>query len=235
MKRQLIVPRSHWDAIASHFSQHDCEQAALAYASLCQSTDRFRLLVDEVELLTATDLEAQTGSHVVPTATTIAHAVEKAVTSDRALIHLHNHLWHGGNAFSETDITTFHKTSVWASATFHLTQAAVVLGLDAGEVDAVVWSSHEEEVVPISEIHIIGAPYSFYIPTSAQARLAIVEELANKQALKLPPLATRLPRYNWQIRAYGPELQHILASLRVGIVGLSGTGSIWQLPWHTLG
>jgi hypothetical protein len=94
--------------------------------------------VNEVELLSAPDLEAQTGTHVVPTPETIANAVGKAIASGRALIHLHNHPWHGPTAFSDTDRATFHKTSVWASATFQLTQAAVVLGADAGEVDAVV-------------------------------------------------------------------------------------------------
>jgi molybdopterin/thiamine biosynthesis adenylyltransferase len=52
-----------------------------------------------------------------------------------------------------------------------------------------------------------------------------MEELANEHAVQTATLATRLPRYDRQIRAYGPELQRILASLRVGIVGISGTGS----------
>jgi hypothetical protein len=66
VKRQLIFPRSLWQAIASHFCTPDHEQAALAYASLCQSPDRFRLLVNEIQLFSSADLEAQTDSHVVP-------------------------------------------------------------------------------------------------------------------------------------------------------------------------
>jgi hypothetical protein len=170
-------------------------------------------------------LEDQTGSHVVLTPTTIAHAVDKAVTSGSALIHLHNHLWHGFNAFSDTDIATFHKTSVWASATFQLIQAAVVVGLDEGAVDALVWSPYEEEVVPISELHVVGSPYSLYIPTSAKPRLAIREELASEHALLMPPHAAILPLSDRLIRAFGQELHQLLARLRVGIVGLSGTGS----------
>jgi molybdopterin/thiamine biosynthesis adenylyltransferase len=166
---------------------------------------------------------------------TIGNAVTKAVASGRVLIHLHTHPWHGPTAFSETDLATFHKTSVWASATFQLIQAAVVLGADAGSVDAVVWSSHEEEVVPISEIHVVGSPFSLYTPTRAQVRLAIVEELANEHALKTATLATRLPRYDRQIRAYGLELQRIFASLRVGIVGISGTGSHMAVELAYLG
>jgi molybdopterin/thiamine biosynthesis adenylyltransferase len=225
MKRQLIFPSRYWQAVMEHFSQPGHEQAALAYASLCQSTDRLRLLVTDVALLTAADLEAQTGSHVVPTPTTIAHAVDKAVTSGSALIHLHNHLWHGPNAFSDTDIATFHKTSVWASATFQLIQAAVVVGLDEGAVDALVWSAYEEEVVPVSELHIVGSPYSLYIPTSAQSRLAIREELASEHALLMPSNDAIVPLFDRLIRAFGPELHQLLARLRVGIVGLSGTGS----------
>jgi molybdopterin/thiamine biosynthesis adenylyltransferase len=225
MKLHIIFPRSHWHAVTEHFSQPGHEQAALAYASLCQTPDRLRLLVTDVDLLTAADLDAQTGSHVVPTPTTIAHALEKAITSGSALIHLHNHLWHGENAFSETDLATFHKTSVWASATCQLIQAAVVVGLDEGAVDAVVWSTYEEEVVPVSELHIVGYPYSLSIPTSAKSRLAILEELAGEHALPMPPYAAVVPLFDRLIRAFGPELQQLLTRLRVGIVGLSGTGS----------
>ncbi len=85
MKRQLIFPRCHWQAIMSHCARSGHEQAALAYASLCQSADRLRLLVNDVELLTAADLEAQTGSHVVLTPATIEHAITKAVASGSAL------------------------------------------------------------------------------------------------------------------------------------------------------
>jgi molybdopterin/thiamine biosynthesis adenylyltransferase len=225
MKRQIVFPRSLWEKVVCHLANPQQEQTAFAYATKVESTERFRLLVNEVELLSPANLEVQTGSHVIPTRQAIANAVVSAVNSCRALIHLHSHPWHGPNAFSSTDTATIHQTFIWASAKYSLTQAAVVVGLDRGAVDALIWSSYEEEVVPVHEIHVVGSPYELFIPAAAKRRLAILQELASQNALPFPPQATVSPMFDRQIRAFGGELQQFLAALRVGIVGLSGTGS----------
>jgi molybdopterin/thiamine biosynthesis adenylyltransferase len=225
VKRHLVFPRRLWEQAVYHLANPQHEQAAFAYAAKVASRDQLRLVVNEVVLLSPAELEVQTNSHVRPTQQAIGVAVATAVNTGRVLIHLHSHLWHGDNQFSATDTTTINQTFLWGGVNFQLTQAAIVVGLDEGAVDAVVWSGHEEEVVPVHEIQVVGFPWSFYTPTAAKPRLALLEALAKQQALKTPSLATRLPQFDRQIRAYGPELQQILATLRVGIVGASGTGS----------
>jgi hypothetical protein len=210
----------------SHLSgQSDQEHAAFAYASVCQSPDRLRLLINETEPVPPEDLEAQTGGHVIPSAKAIRNAVEKAVNSSRFLVHVHDHLWHGANQFSGTDKKTIEQNFLWGRANFNLVQAAVVTNKDEGAVDALVWSPSEDEVVPIDELHVAGYPFRIYIPAAAHKRLRILDELAAQQALQRPPSATLLAMADRETRAFGLPLQRTFSQLRVGIVGLSGTGS----------
>jgi hypothetical protein len=225
-KRKIIFPQTQWQIVTTHFSaQADQEQAAFAYASVCQSPDRLRLLVNEVEPLAPEELEAQTGGHVIPSTKAIGNAVVKAVNSSRALVHLHPHLWHGANQFSQTDKATIEKNFLWGWESCHLLQAAVVTGLDEGAVDALVWSASEDEVVPVDELQIVGYPFRLYTPASAQKRLRILEELAAQQALARPASTTLAAMADRLSRAFGPALQRTFSQLRVGVVGLSGTGS----------
>jgi hypothetical protein len=113
-KRKIIFPQSQWELLNSHMPADAAqENAAFAYANECQSADRLRLLVNEVELIPPEDLVAQTGGHVIPSAKAIRHAVEKALQSSRALVHWHNHPWHGANQFSATDIATIAQNFLW--------------------------------------------------------------------------------------------------------------------------
>ena len=225
-KRKLIFPQSQWEAVTSHLScQSDQEHAAFAYAFRCDSTDRSKLLVNEIQPLSSEYLDAQTSGHVIPSPHAIRHAVEKAVESSRALLLLHTHLWQGENHFSATDIATIEQNFLWGWENFNLLQAAVVINRTEGAVDALVWSPTEHEVVPIDELHIAGYPYRIYIPASAEKRLRILDALAEQQALSRPPTATLLAMADRETRAFGLPLQRTLSQLRVGIVGLSGTGS----------
>jgi len=68
-KRQIIFPQSQWEAVTSHLScQSDQEHAAFAYASRCESADRSKLLVDEIQPIPPEELEEQTAGHVIPSA-----------------------------------------------------------------------------------------------------------------------------------------------------------------------
>jgi ThiF family len=225
-KRKLIFPQSQWELLSSHMHADTAqEHAAFVYASECRSADRQRLLINEVEPIPPEDLVAQTSGHVIPSPKAIRHAVEKAVESSRALIHVHNHLWHGANQFSATDIATIQQNFLWGAVNFTLVQAAVVTNYDEGEVDALVWSPAEDEVVPIDELHVAGYPFRIYIPTAAKKRLRILDDLAAQQAVQRPPSATLLAMADRETRAFGLPLERTLSQLRVGIVGNSGTGS----------
>jgi hypothetical protein len=225
-KRKIIFPKSQWEILTSHLSaQSDQEQAAFAYAFRCESADRLKLLVNEIQPLPSEDLEAQTAGHVIPSTNAIRNAVGKAVESSRALILLHTHLWPGANHFSATDIATIEQNFLWGWENFNLLQAAVVTNRDEGAVDALVWSPSEHEVVPIDELQVAGSPFRIYIPTAAQKRLRLLNDLAAQQALQRPPSATLVAMADRETRAFGLSLQRTLSQLRVGIVGLSGTGS----------
>jgi len=225
-KRKIIFPQSQWEAVTSHFSTTIAhEQAAFAFASRCESADRFKLLVKEVQPIPPEDLEVQTGGQVIPKAEAIRTAVRKAVASSRVLIHVHNHLWHGANHFSATDMKTIEQNFLWGRENFNILQAAVVIGLDEWAVDALVWSPTEDEVVPIDELQVVGSPFRIYIPASAQKRLRILDDLAAQQAVQRPPSATLVAIADRETRAFGQPLQRTMSQLRVGIVGQSGTGS----------
>jgi hypothetical protein len=225
-KRKLIFPQSQWERLSSHMHVDAAqEHAAFAYASEDQSADRQRLLINEVESIPPEDLVAQTSGHVIPSANAIRTAVEKARQSSRVLVHVHNHLWHGANQFSATDIATVEQNFLWGAVNFKLLQAAVVTNKDEGAVDALVWSPAEDEVVPIDELQVAGHPFRIYIPTTAQKRLRILNDLAAHQAVKRPPSATLALIADRETRAFGLPLERTLSQLRVGIVGLSGTGS----------
>jgi hypothetical protein len=169
-----------------------------------------------VELIPPEDLVAQTGGHVIPSAKAIRHAVEKALHSSRVLVHWYNHLWHGANQFSATDIATIAQNFLWGAVNFKLVQAAV---------DALVWSPAEDEVVPIDELQVAGYPFRIYIPTAAKKRLRLLDELAGHQALQRPASTELAAMADHETRAFGLPLQRTLSQLRVGIIGLSGTGS----------
>jgi molybdopterin/thiamine biosynthesis adenylyltransferase len=235
-KRKIIFPQSQWEVVTSHFSATTArEQAAFAYASECRSSERWRLLVNEVQPIPPEDLEEQTGGHVIPKADAIRTAVGKAVTSSRVLIHLHTHLWHGENHFSAIDRKTIEHNFLWGRETCNVLQAAVIIGLDEWAVDALVWSPTEDEVVPIDEIQVVGAPFRIFLPASAQKRLRILEDLALQQAVVRPASATLSAMTDRLARAFGLPLQRTLSQLRVGIVGLSETGSHLYIELARLG
>jgi hypothetical protein len=225
-KRKIIFPKRQWEAVTSHLAgKSGQEHAAFAFASVDQSSDRQRLLVKEIALIPPEELEAQTGGHVIPSAKAIRNAVVKAGQNSYAVIHLHNHLWHGANQFSGTDIATIQKNFLWGWENFYLLQAAIVTAKDEGEVDALVWSPSEDEVVPVDELQVVGYPFRTYIPASARKRLQTLDELAALSALSRPPSTTLLTMADRETRTFGLPLQRTLSRLRVGIVGLSGTGS----------
>lgn len=134
-------------------------------------------------------------------------ALREAEKTGSIAIWVHTHPGDGSSPLPSEDDVLVNRvlSSVFATRTGTRWYGALVIGHQNGRL---TFSGHlqAEATAPIDRIFVAGA------------RFALLSS-ADTQDPPLPDLHDR------QIRAFGPEIQHLLGALRIAVVGAGGTGS----------
>lgn len=201
MRHTLSFPEPRFAALLQEiFSLPDVEGAAYLLCSRSQTTDELRLLAREVIPVVPEDYLVREPLRLSIDSRSYARVAKRAVETGASVLFVHSHP--GGEAeFSPQDNRE-------EPALMRFLQARAPTGIHGSLVissaDAVcgrVWSVDGWR--PIERVRVPGGRFRFL----DRAR------------------ATPLDVFDRQVRAFGPDLQPLLASLHIGVVGAGGTGS----------
>ena len=181
------------------------ELAAMALAGSAETAGRRRLLVRSVEFMQGTDLLDVGLNKVVISPTVIARMLKRAKNERLKVVLIHSHPGSSATHFSEIDNANDRRLFPSLLGRAPGPHATVVLGdysFDGAFYDDDMKRTSVDEVVEVG---------------SNTLRLCRLGTAVAK------PLSGRLDR---TVRALGVAGQTTLRSLRIGVVGLGGTGSV---------
>jgi hypothetical protein len=203
---RIIIGGADWDRLwHHHFPGDGDEHGSVLLCGVVDDGDHRRLLVREVVLAReGIDYVSSERGYRRLTAAFVAETVDRCARDGLAYLAVHNHWGRGFVAFSSVD-TASHERGY--PALLDITRGgpvgALVLAEDAAAGD--IWTSRDRSKL---EALVVTGP--------ARKRLTPAP----------PPSFAAEPACDRQVRLFGDRGQQILRSLRVGLLGLGGAGSL---------
>lgn len=211
MKREIILPAGLWPALHAHLlGQGSQEQLAFLLAGPASGREWQRLLVREAIAVPPDALEQQTATRLEVKPAFSQAILRRCYETGLSLVEVHSHPFACRHVtFSDLDLDNEAEKSRYVQTRIpHIQHAAMVVGHES--LDAHLWQ--QGEILPFDRVRPLDAPIADLIPTSAP----------NPGPNERDPA----PWLDRQVRAFGPEGQRRLESVRVGVVGCGGTGSV---------
>lgn len=206
MKYSLTMLEHHFDQLHRAFvNAANHERAAVLFCSRSVTEYEVRCLVNRVGIVPSQLIVDSSEEHISLASQAYVSAFSEADRTKSSVIFVHSHP-EGHNRFSEMDddaeLELFRISSLRAPNGPH--GSMIFVGGNAPALIGRMWV--EEGSVPLSRIRVLGKRLLCFDhnPTGAP---------------QVPPWADR------QILAFGKEVQQLISSLHVGIVGAGGTGS----------
>lgn len=203
---KVRIARNDFESLMAHLHQNGLEQHAFLLADRCGDS----LVVREtIRADPRNDVATQSPVFIALRPLYPLEALERAKAYGLHLIDVHSHPFCGaGVAFSSTDHRSARDRFAWhLERCPEMVSAGLVFGRRSAQ--GMARRPHSCIVEPIEAVEIAGRSFERWAsagPGSGEA--CRVEE-----------------RYDRQARAFGAEGQAAIASLRVAVVGLGGTGS----------
>jgi len=181
----------------------EIESSAILLASVAASVDGERLLVRELLIAEPGDYTSRGVIDAELAPAFVARATKRAKLENLSLIFAHSHPGEHAPHFSSTDSFGEARLAEFLAHRLpDMPHAAIV-------VSAGGWSARR--LGSSEEVRVVSV--------GSEGRSALFEPDAGASA-------TSAAKFDRQVRALGKDGQEAIASLRVGIVGLGGTGSI---------
>lgn len=205
MKYTVTFSEETYDQLAQHlFQDRLVERAAYALCRISKTGVETRLLVREIILVTQEDIEDQTERGMKIKSRSFVRAMKKADLTKHVFMFIHSHPV-GFDAHSQQDDQEEAK----------LFRTAYTRIKTAGVHGSLVMSSREKPIARIwledgtiekvDLIRVIGNRFRFYKDLNEVDSVPVF--------------------FDRQIRAFGDDIQKILRTLHIGVVGVGGTGS----------
>lgn len=204
MRYSVTFLELDYEALEAHLAASADEQAAFLICRIAQTEHETRLLVRELLPVTGEDVIEQSPVHMKIAPRAYTRAMKRANDEKSCLLFVHSH----PNGYADhSDQDDVEEAKLFKTAYTRIRTPGVHGSLvltQRGLSSARVWlpdGTHTD----IERVRIIGRRARFWF--------------SDKGAAELPPFFDR------QVRAFGPDIQRLLWRLRVGIVGVGGTGS----------
>ena len=198
---KLIFPGRTLDELAETFRPTDLETFALVLARPATASKRnTRLLVESIHIPGDTDYEVRSRTVVRPSAR-FRLPLEKRARQERlSLVYCHSHpAQHGSPTFSTTDTGSEKPLAAYAAERVPgVPHAALLIGADR-------MSARELGTSKAIEVWQVGREVQRFFPEVKGATTTA---------------------HDRQVRAFGKQGQAAIQTLRIGIIGCGGTGSI---------
>jgi molybdopterin-synthase adenylyltransferase len=209
MRSVIKFVKSDYERIQTHLLQNNIEQAAFLLAGVSRSQQQTALLVREIIVVPPDGFIKQSGVYLEIDPAFMAPIIKKARINKLSVISLHSHPFSGSSVgFSGIDDRgEAELISKIQQRVSNIPHATMVFGQSS--VDARIWYPDSCDPVPVDVIKIIGRTIREVYPTSS----------------KKPESEKLAYTYDRQIPVFSKEIQEKIQRTRVGMVGLSGTGS----------
>ncbi len=205
MRYSISFTEIDYRALTDHLRQPgSTEQAAYLLCSLSVTASESRLLVREVVPVLPEEIISASGSHMEIAPQSFMRAMKRADTEHLSFVFVHSHPEGPASHSPKDDIT---EPTLFRTAYTRINGKAIHASIVASGVDhpsARVWHL-DGTTSPVEVIRVIGDRFRFFH-----------RELQRNASAEI---------FDRQVRAFGVEIQHVLKTTHVGIVGNGGTGS----------
>ncbi|MCK1409935.1 ThiF family adenylyltransferase [Bradyrhizobium sp. 155] len=204
MRYSVTFLEKDCQALEAHIAASTDEQAAFLICRISQTDNETRLLVRACILVTGDDIIEQSPVHMKIAPRAYTSAMKRANDEKSCLLFVHSHPNGHADHSGQDDI---EEKKLFRTAYTRIRTQGVHGSLvltRQGFSSARVWLP-DGSTAAIERIRIIGRRARFWFPKSGTVEV--------------------LSFFDRQVRAFGPDIQRLLSRLRVGIVGVGGTGS----------
>lgn len=204
MRYSVTFLEKDYEALEAHLAASGNEQGAFLICRVAQTESETRLLVRECLSITGDDIIEQSPVHMKIAPRAYVRAMKRANDEKSCLLFVHSHPNGYPDHSGQDDVeeSKLFKTAYTRIRTPGVHGSLVLTS--QGVSSARVWLA-DGTTADIDRIRIVGRRVKFWF--------------SKEGAAELPSFFDR------QVRAFGPDVQRLLSRLRVGIVGVGGTGS----------
>lgn len=211
MKYSMTYLEQQYDNLVSHlFSDSSVEQAAYLLCGVSQNEWETRFIVRDVLPIPCEELLEQTWDRLSIPSKSFVPVLQRAAETKHCLflVHSHPNKYPTFSQYDDEEEQAFFKTAyVRAENGIH---GSLVFN-SPNSLFGRIWVEEHSglSTQPLSLIRILGKDYKFITTNNA------------------PPDEPVIPAafFDRQVRAFGKDLQALLASMHIGVVGCGGTGS----------
>jgi len=207
----MTLPEDHWDRLRELLlDKNGHERAAYLLCGVARTSDETRLLVREVIPVEPEDIIESSPVHMKIRSRSYTRAMKRAHDLGTAFVFCHSHP-KGPNHFSPQD--DLEEPPLFRTAYLRIRHNGPHASLILAQGSRLVgrgWLG-DGAAIPLNTIRIIGSRFLLF--RNEMSGQTTGGELIN------------LTNFDRQIRAFGEDVQRILGMLRVGVVGVGGTGS----------
>jgi hypothetical protein len=205
MHYSITFTETDYSSLTDHiFQSGSTEQAAYLLCGLSTTASESRLLVKEVIQVVPAEIISASRRHMEIAPQSFMRAMKWANAQRLSFVFVHSHPDGivGHSAQDDRTEPSLFRTA-YTRISGHALHASIVFS-DIDHPQARVWHTNQS-TSPVEVIRVIGNRFRFFQRNLGKNVSAGV--------------------FDRQVRAFGPEIQRLLQSLHVGIVGTGGTGS----------
>ncbi|MEQ1939389.1 ThiF family adenylyltransferase [Mesorhizobium sp. CN5-321] len=204
MRYSVTFLEHDYEALEKHLAASTDEQAAFLICRIAQAEGETRLLVRELLPVTGEDVIEHSPVHMKIAPRAYTRAMKRANDEKSCLLFVHSHPngYPDHSAQDDVEEAKLFKTAYTRIRTPGVHGSLVLT--PQGLSSARVWLP-DGASASIERIRIVGRRVRFWF--------------SQQGTTEIPTFFDR------QVRAFGPDIQRLLSRLRVGIVGVGGTGS----------
>jgi len=205
MNYTITFSEEDYSFLTSHlFSNNEVESAAYALCKISITDNEHRLLVREIIPVEQKDVIEATATNIKIESRSFIRAMKKADETKQLFVFIHSH---PNDVIHHSKQDDIEEKKLFRTAYNRIdtkgVHASIVFSSPNHPI-ARVWLE-VGEIKPVRLIRSIGKKFNFY---------------TNLEDVKSLPIF-----FDRQIRAFGPDIQKLLSTLNIGIVGTGGTGS----------
>lgn len=200
---KLVIPQLLYERMFKHLVRYESEHLGFFLCNVGWSTSQPIFLARDVILVDDADLAEHSRYGLDLELDCLLRTINRAIRDKKSLVEAHNHTFGGHPDFSVSDRAGFREFVPYITDSLKGRPYAATVW-DKRGVSGISWSQGSTKAQKL-EIMVVGD--------------CISKESLNASASQDSDL------YDRQIKAFGPDTQSKIDSLRIGIVGLGGLGS----------
>ena len=201
---KLVIPEGIYQQAYSHLLQDDSEHLAFLLCNIGWAQGKPIFLARDMILVKDTDLSGPLRFSLDLRLEPLLAVMNKAIRGKMALVEAHSHPFSDYPAFSPSDKRGFREFVPY-----------IIDSIKGKPYGATIWGKQG----------VAGVCWSTWPQKEQELRVTVVGDTLAVFNHRIDSGHSDMQRYDRQIRAFGREMQPRISSLKVGVVGLGGTGS----------